>query len=146
MGNNNTKNVDLDLEEKVNKALKKIEYDREYSSWKGFSSIILCYINVYIKNNGHSNETYRRILDIYLFYKDALNVVSKKKKKNRMIMEQKNKKRYLSESIQFIQRQLGINMYDEQRKIIAEHNKNYKNLKYKYITNKKLKYYFAMAK
>ena len=26
------------------------------------------------------------------------------------------------------------------------HNKNYKNLKYKYITNKKLKYYFAIAK
>lgn len=114
MGNHAAKNLDPELERKVNNALQDIKYNG--TTWKGFLSIILCYINVYLRNNGHSDETYRRILDIYLFCKDALNVVSN----TNMTMD---KEKYLKVSLGFIQNQLGINLYDEQRKIIAEHMK-----------------------
>ena len=111
MGNTTSSYVSPSLDGKVNDFIDKLYAHSSpilcKRKFMGYSSMVLLLVNKFMKDNVMNTHNYRRILDIRIFYFDALNYVSN----NNISMDQKRE--YLKASLAFIRNNLSINLHKE---------------------------------
>ena len=101
---NNTENNNLI--EKSNTFIKLVDDQLRNGEYKGFAEYVKLFIRTFLTDKNNNCQKLRRILDIAIFYKDALNIADSLK-------SDEAKEKLLNGYMLFICNQLDINIYEQ---------------------------------